>query len=219
MSGSTSAPFGFRPVSHLNGHPWNGGTKTFVVEDANLAIYIGDPVAHISAADTKHISGRYMSCDLVTVATDVTSAGHQAFGVMMSRAGSHAAADTSGRPKHDSSDPVYIAANTDTAFLNAVIDPFVIFIAETDVAMTYAAAGKNAAWANGTGSTVTGLSGCQIDGSTIAADASLQLFVFNLWDVPLNEPDDTYSIWEVMHNTHWLLSGNATLYDGAVLGI
>jgi len=100
---------------------------------------------------------------------------------------------------------LYGAASTDRIVLVAD-DPNLVFIAQDDGGGTLSAdtVGLNANLISGTGSTVTGLSGWEIDGGTTDgpdADASNQLLLLRLYPAHDNEISD-FAIWEFLINQH-----------------
>jgi len=66
-------------------------------------------------------------------------------------------------------------------------DPSQMFILQNDGTSAVTNYGKNADIVIGTGNTVTGLSANELDTSTIATTAALNLKIIGLWDVPNNE--------------------------------
>ena len=66
-------------------------------------------------------------------------------------------------------------------------DPSQMFILQNDGTSAVTDYGKNADITIGTGNTVTGLSANELDTSTIATTAALNLKIIGLWDVPNNE--------------------------------
>ena len=65
-------------------------------------------------------------------------------------------------------------------------DPSQMFILQNDGTSAQANYGKNADIVVGTGNTVTGLSANELDTSSIANTAALNLKIIGLWDVPNN---------------------------------
>ena len=65
-------------------------------------------------------------------------------------------------------------------------DPSQMFILQNDGTSAVTDYGKNADIVIGTGNTVTGLSANELDTSTIATTAALNLKIIGLWDVPNN---------------------------------
>jgi hypothetical protein len=71
----------------------------------------------------------------------------------------------------------------------------------------YKDTGKNASVLTGSGSTVTGLSGFVLDGNSAAADASLNLLIVGLLDIPGNLISDTYPLLNVLVNIGYFQPG------------
>jgi hypothetical protein len=213
MAGSVNAPFGMRPVESWSGNPWNGATRILCSEDGNDALYVGDPLFR-AVNDAKEITGRYMAVDQLAGGAGVAAVTNQIMAVMVSRAGQSVAPGVGGPPELLQSDSVYIPGDTDGALLNAVVDANVVHLMQSDAAMVYTDAGKNADCVIGSGSTATGLSGFAIGGSSAAADGNLNLLVIGLWDDPSNLVGDTYSLWNVLVNIGWFVPGGYT----AILG-
>ena len=54
---NVDTPFGFKPIEHLNGNPWNGKTRVYYIPATdNTAVFVGDPVKSAGSADT---TGRF----------------------------------------------------------------------------------------------------------------------------------------------------------------
>ena len=191
--GNVSAPFGLRPVRHLNGMSWNGQTeRCFVHADYATALFVGDPVLIDATTAVRDTTGKHLTVEIATAGD-----GNFISGVI-----------TSFEPRPGALGQNYKPASTE-AYANVVIDPDVIFhiqdngLATPDKNMP----GANAVFDDGTGSTATGLSGWMLDVSTDAPEenASNQLIILKL----ANFPDNTlaaYAIWEVLINLHTLKS-------------
>lgn len=155
---NTNAPTGFRPVRYKSGAPYNGAANMYFVPSSDsTALFIGDPVIIAGGADADGIA-------TVTRAT-AASAGRIS-GVVVGIVPTNA---TTAAYK-------YRPASVDTYILVAD-DPDLVFEAQEDAvggALAAADVGLNADMVAGSGSTVTGLSGFQIDTSTKATTATLQ---------------------------------------------
>ena len=56
---NTDAPFGLRPVRHLNGSSWNGQTiRCFIHASYAYALFVGDPVMYQTELDYKDTTGK-----------------------------------------------------------------------------------------------------------------------------------------------------------------
>jgi len=187
---NVDAPFGLRPVRYLSGAPWNGQARKYYVTATDAsAIYIGDPVdfATIGADAT----GMYCAVKKATLAD-----GNNTIGPVVAVEPSV------------STDLVYRAAST-TRYVWVADDPNLVFEcqgdSDTDVAITLM--GRNTILIDGGGSTVTGLSGCEIDVSGATANASNMLLVLNLANRPDNELGQ-HAVCEVMLSLHRLRAAN-----------
>tara|TARA_R110000765_G_scaffold166289_2_gene271220 strand:- start:1786 stop:2361 length:576 start_codon:yes stop_codon:yes gene_type:complete len=80
-------------------------------------------------------------------------------------------------------------------------DPSQMFIIQNDGTSAATDYGLNADVVVGTGNTVTGLSAIELDTSTIATTAALNLKIIGLWDVP-NNAIGAYAVVVVKINEH-----------------
>ena len=54
---NSDSPFGFKPVKHLNGNPWNGKVNVYYIPSTdNTATFVGDAVKLAGSADA---TGKY----------------------------------------------------------------------------------------------------------------------------------------------------------------
>jgi hypothetical protein len=197
------APFGLRPVRHLNGNPWNGAVRQYYVPSGDsTAIFIGDPVTITGNANSTEIQGCPVgSLSEVTRATvgDTPGTGTFIAGVVVG-----VAPVTADSLK-------YRAASTERILL-VVDDPDVVFEIQNDAAVTVdGIVGFNAVLiATHAGSTVTGLSGIELDCSSDvpAADASNQLYVIGLAKKQDNSATEANAVWEVLINAHQMRTPN-----------
>jgi len=66
---NTDTPFGFKPVKHLNGSPWNGKANVYYIPSTdNTAVFVGDAVKGAGAADT---TGKYPTVTQATAGAAV----------------------------------------------------------------------------------------------------------------------------------------------------
>lgn len=182
------APFGLKPIRHLDGSPWNGATKKFLVEDAyNTAVFVGDPVAMTGAAGSDDALGHYSPVGVISGNTDA----EVITGVV-----------TSIEPILTDLSKTYIPASTG-GYVNVCIDPSVVYIIQDDASATLGGAsiGANALIVSGSGSTVTGLSAFELDAAeTPAADASYNCTILGVYNKEGNVIGDN-CIWEIVLNT------------------
>ena len=186
-------PFGMRPIRHLNGNPWNGATRKYLVEDGyGTALYIGDAVELTGVAPSDDPSGYYPAIQISGCATTEPILGAivsfdpiDAFGNL-----------------HDE---VYAVADT-SRYANVVVDPDVVFIIRDDGELLLDGddCTLNANIINTTGgSTDTGLSGLELDtnSNAPAATAADQLLILGIWPEE-NNVLAIHCIWEVIISCH-----------------
>ena len=192
MSNPTT-PFGLRPVRYYNGAPWNGLTQRMYIHvEYDTALYIGDPVRGQEELDEKDTSAHYPSIEKAAYTT-----GGAIVGVIV---GFEADPDNLNR--------IYMPAYTE-GWAYVCTDPQVIYHIRDDGSTdppTKVWVSENAALVDAGGSTVTGLSGFALDGTTPAETVTFPLSILQMANIPNNELD-AYAIWEVMINTPWLAAG------------
>lgn len=160
---NANSPRGLLPVRDGSGRPWTGGARLYYVpaSDSN-AMYIGDPVILAGSADADGVPS-------VTIGT--AAGGAYVLGPIVA-VSPLAGAGASGR---DST--VYRAASTER-YVWVADDPDLEFLIQEDAvggALAAADVGLNADLIAGAGSTAYGFSGWQLDTSTKATTATLQL--------------------------------------------
>lgn len=207
-------PRGLTPVRHLDGKPWNGGTWMCYHATGNAsAIYVGDPVLHEGSACT---NGCCMTVAIATAGSD-----KEILGAVCSfePVGPTAAGWT---PTHSpagvdrAGSLPYRPAST-ARYSNVCIDPDVVYDIQGDSAGVHTKdqVSENADLVAGSGSTVTGRSGWELNSATDAVTKKLQLHVLGAVDHPANDISLVNADWLVLINTHVLCG--STL--GRVLGV
>ena len=188
---NVDTPFGLRPVRHLNGAPWNGQTtRCYLPSTDSTAMFIGDPVDLAGSADSAGV------CPTVVKAT--AGDGNAIFGVI-----------TAFDPDPDDLTLVYRKAST-ARYCHVCIDPDVIFEIQacSNSVLANTSVGLNAVLIyTHSGSTITGLSGAEMDSGASdapAADASNQLLIMGLVDRADNDISAVNAKWEVLINLHRL---------------
>ena len=189
---NVDAPFGLRPVKHLNGMPWNGQTMRCMVPSGTAVnLYVGDAVIRGTTADATGY------CPTVTVAVMGDAA--QIFGVI-----------TSFEPDVTDSTKVYRTASTNR-YCQVCIDPDVIYQIQDSggaagtVAIGIAGVGLNANLIQThLGSTVSGVSQMELNADTVAADSSFQLLILNAAPLSNNDATIARAVWEVIISQHQL---------------
>ncbi len=166
------ASFGLKPIKHKDGTPYTGAvTKYYVRADYATALFIGDPVVKITGANTAEVKSGTVSHaigTLMTINKATAGDGNPITGVIV---GFEADPDNRSR--------VHRPASTERVAL-VCDDPDVLFEIQADGIVAAADVGLNAVLIfTNAGSTVTGLSGVELDTSSDApaADASNQLTI------------------------------------------
>lgn len=146
---NTDAPFGFRPVMHMSGQPYNGAVNLYLAT-CGTSLFIGDPVLITGESNSTEING--MPPGSIPIVNVVGTTNTSAIsGVIMG-----VVADTHLSSTH------YAGTKTPTAVW-VCDDPSVMFEVQADGTLTQDDVG-NAAVVVTThiGSTVTGRSGYEI---------------------------------------------------------
>ena len=198
MANPSNAAFGLRPVRYLDGTPWNGATiRCYVASGYAVALYIGDAVAFTTTLNDKDATAKYPSIVVSSGATATVIRG----------------VITSFEPDPTNLTLQYRPASTERwAHVVPAVPNLVFHIRDDgDATPSKVFPGQNAIMASGTASTVTGMSGYVLDGSTTPTTTQAHsLHILGLADIPDNELGD-YAIWEVLINTCYNTSG---LYAG-----
>lgn len=175
-----NTPFGFRPVKHLNGNPYNGASmKCYVNSTDASAMYIGDPVVWTGTACANGC------CPDMNIAT--AGSGYAWTGSIV------------GVEPSTASSLIYRAAETER-YLQVAVDPDLIFEAQMDASSSVAVVCNNSNLVSGTGSTITGLSGFQMDADT--GDVNSQLLILGFVDREDNDIGSAYGKWLVLNSNH-----------------
>lgn len=184
-------PFGFKPVKHLNGAPWNGKFNVYYVPSTDAtAIFKGDAVKSAGSADA---TGKYPS---VTQAT----AGAAVRGVVVGFGDNPYVGIHPDTPNRD-----YRPASTEM-YVFVVDDPQVIFEVQEDsdgAALVVANIGLSTNFIVGTGSTSTGKSAMELDSSDIATDTAGNCRILRLVNREDNALGDNAK-WEILFGEHEL---------------
>ena len=189
---NTDTPFGLRPVRDLNGAPYNGAVETYSTATGDVtAIFIGDPVI---------LSGTSQTIDGVIYRdVDQAATGDVIAGVVVGF----------GAATRDSL--TYRAASTQR--LVRVAPPSLIYeIQEVSggTPLTANDIGLNANFVVGSGSTVTGYSGVELNNATEATNNTLDLQIVDF----VNRADN-----EIGEHAKWLVRINRSQRANQVAGI
>lgn len=185
-------PFGFKPVGHLLGGPWNGKVNAYYIPVGNAAaLFVGDAVVSAGSADA---SGKYPSIAQAAAASVIR-------GVIVGFGDNPYTMTHPDTPNQDH----WPVSTAGYAFV--VDDPFVIFEIQEDNAANDIDAdmvGLSTDIATvGTGSSVTGKSAMELDSSdTATALGQCKLLrVSNREDNALG----AYCKWDVLIVEHEML--------------
>jgi len=196
------APFGLRPVRHLNGAPWNGQTeRCYIAATYAAALFVGDAVALTAATADQDTTGKHLSVKKATAGD-----GYPILGVI-----------TSFEPLASNTKLNYNPASTER-YANVCIDPTVIYHVQDDASAvpTKLLCGENANLVfTHAGSTATGISGMELDLTTPANNPSFQLLILKVANLPSNTLA-VNAIWEVLICHHQLTAVNG---EGGMLGV
>lgn len=190
---NVDSPFGLRPAGNMHGAPHSGGIRTFSTASGDsVAIFLGDPVKLSGTSST--VNGEVYE-DVDQAATGDVMAG-VVVGVIPTTADSL----------------IYRAAST-TRLLLVNTDPDTIYeIQEVSggTALTAAAIGLNANFVVGSGSTVSGWSGVELNNSGEADTNTLDLKLVGL----VRRADN-----EVGEHAKWLVQINRSQWANQIAGI
>lgn len=186
-------PFGLKPVSMLDGSPYSASVRVFSTASGDgTAIFIGDPVKLSGTSST--VNGRVYT-DVDQAATGDVIAG-VVVGVMQ-----------------DTRDSLIYRAGSTTRLLLVETGRDVLFeIQEVSGGTPLAAAdiGLNANFVVGSGSTVTGMSGVELNNSGEATTNTLDLQIIDL--VPRADN-------EVGEHAKWLVRINRSQWANQIDGV
>jgi hypothetical protein len=175
--------FGLRPLGNLSA---TGGQKQYGYQIADSqagAIYQGDLVT---------LSGGYIvkfDAALHTVAVGVFN-------------GCNYIDPTTGKPTWKNFYPGSVNITAGIIQADVIDDPSQLFVIQADDSVLQTQMGLNAAIAYAAGSNTTGVSGTQLDASTIANDAALVLKLIGAYNQPENFLGEMYVDVVVKINAH-----------------
>ena len=189
--------FGFRPVRHADGAPWNGQTqRCYISVLYDVALFMGDPILLTPTLAEKDASVMYPTINLAPVTSGAVYRG----------------VITSFEPLADNLTLQYNPAYTER-WAQVCLSPDIVFQIRDDGSGTPAPVftGQNAITVAGSGNTITGISGYSLDASTPTNTQAHNVHIIGLSDISGNELGD-YAVWDVLINTCY----NTT---GRILGI
>ena len=189
---NSDTPFGFKPVKHLSGAPWNGKANVYYIPATdNTAVFKGDAVKSAGAADD---TGRFPTVAQAAAANAIR-------GVVIGFGDNPNVMIQADYPLRS-----YRPAAT-AMYCLVVDDPFVIYEIQEDSvgnSITAAMVGMSTDIAVGTGSTTTGKSAMELDSSDTATAAG-QCKILRLVNREDNELGN-HAKWEVTIIEHEMLS-------------
>lgn len=190
---NVDSPAGFRPVMHRNGAPYNGSFRLYSVAAGDgTALMIGDPVKLAGTGQT--IANRVLQ-DVVRAAT-----GDVVTGVVVG-------------VQPDSQDSLRYRAASTLRIIYVADDPDLLFEIQegsSGTAFTANDIGLNANFVVASGSTVTALSGVQIDNATEQTTNTLDLHLVQ----PVPRDDNA-----IGYSCKWLVTINRHQFSNQVAGI
>lgn len=195
------APAGLHPIRHRDGAPYNGaGNPCFINSGYGTALFIGDPVIKVTGGSN-------------TALVTVPGMGEFAIGTLPEVEKSKAGDDTDGTFAITgvivgfAADPTDLTVKHSPASTEGVAlvetNPDVIFEIQADGAVSADTMGLNANLIfTNAGVTATGLSGVELDTSSMTANASNQLLILRAVNRVDNDTTITNPKVEVLINQH-----------------
>ena len=202
---NSDAPFGFRPVKHRNGAPYNGSCEPMYIASSynSGGMYIGDLIVKVSSgSNTSKVNvpsvGSFPPGTLPQIQLAAVTDGTYASGVIVGFAANP-----------DNLSQQYNPTSTERVAL-VCTDPDVIYEIQADGDLTETMIGLNATFIRtASGSTYTGLSGEELDTGTTtapAANASLPLRIVGMVNRDDNDTESANQKALVAINMHSDLS-------------
>jgi hypothetical protein len=180
--------FGFRPIKHTNGAPYNGQVNKYIFDSGDsTATFPGDLVTLAGSSVQSDLDEQYYATIKQAAANDVT------VGVLMWL-----------EPNPDNLGQMHRVASTKRVAYVADSPDLILETQEDAVggALAAASVGLNANFIVGSGSTTTGQSGMELDSNTAATTNTLPLKVVGFVPRVDNEPGVANAKVMVTFNTH-----------------
>ena len=203
-------PMGFLPVRHRNGATYNGAANPYFIKNtSNQALFKGDLVRINGTANTAAVTvpgaGTFGVGTLPEIVIATKGPGNRITGVIVAFAADPTALENQYRL--DATERVAWVAD----------DPDLVFECQADSATALAAtsvgAGFNFIDTHG-GSTTTGLSGMELDGSEESTDPQDQFILMRFVNRDDNDATLIHSKCEVVISTHTQLPEGPVANDG-----
>ena len=188
-------PTGFTPVRYLDGSPYMGAASLYFSDSDNL--FMGDLVIQDTAGTTYTKSnGVYGTVNRAQAVTDLI------VGVVV---GWYPDPDNLGRLHH--------ASSTSIPLLVAHIDNLVLECQSDDATMTQSDVGLNADFTFTAGTTATGASNMELDGSTANTTAGLAFRILQMVDRTDGDNSDSVA------NERFLVKCNQSAWADQIAGV
>lgn len=197
---NADTPFGFRPVKHRNGAPYNGSVNPYVILSTytTRANFIGDPMDIVAGGSN-------------AAAISVPGAGDFAIGTLPDIEDQAAGGIVTGIAVAFAADPTALENVHRLISTERVCwlcdDPDVVFEIQSDGTMAATEMGLNADFIFAAGNATTGLSGVELDSTTDAATAGLGLKILRAVNRVDNDITAANGNMEVILNLHRLSQG------------
>jgi hypothetical protein len=175
--------YGLRPMGNLSA---TGAQKQYgyiIADNQAGAIFQGDLVTLVGGFLVRYVSGTHAT----------------AVGVFN---GCSYVDPTSGKPTWSNYYPGSVNITTGQIIAEVLDDPNQLFIIQADEDVVQADIGQNAAIAYTAGSTVNGVSGVELDSSTILTTNTLVLKIVGLYNIPNNSLGENFTQVVVKINAH-----------------
>lgn len=201
---NSDAPRGLTPIRHKSGAPYNNAvTMMYINSSYATALFRGDPVLIVAGGSNSELitvpsGGKFPPGTLQEI--EVAAAGGYISGVIVSFA-----------IDPDDLSKTYSPASTESVAY-VCTDPDVLFAIQEvsgGTALTNADIGLNASFVAGSGSTITGQSGFELDNSTESTTLDLDLKIRALLNVENNAIGE-HAQYLVQINKHSFASGVGT---------
>lgn len=200
---NANRPFGLRPVRYLSGAPYNAAVSSFHVPASNAsAMFLGDPVILTGTANTAQFDN-YPPATLPDVALTVIPAA----GVPPTSYPNWIMGSFVGRLPETRESNIYRPASVE-ALIMCTEDPMLVYQIQDNGAnaagLGPTVVGSNANLIAGVGNTTTGQSGYMLDAGTVTAPstAALQVTILRVANLPNNDPNSPFAVWDVVINQH-----------------
>jgi len=192
---NVDAAFGLQPIRNGLGSPWHMGMAQpyYIAGTYGTALHIGTPVIVTGDLNSSEVDG--MSAGQLQRVEIATAAGS-----------SYCSGSIVGfAPDWNNLTKQYWAASdANDRIVYVCDDPNAIFKIQEDsdgAALTVASGSLNGDFVAGTGSSTTGLSGWELDSSTVTTTNTLQLRILRLHTAQ-NNAIGNQAVWEVKINLH-----------------